>query len=60
MPISFAADGDDVIWTQGLGQPAVYLDTFAIRTIADSHELSERFAAALRRRAALGCWQRFA
>jgi hypothetical protein len=49
MPISFRFDGDDVVWTQRLDRPAVYLDTFAIRTIADSDELSARFASSLSR-----------
>ncbi len=48
MAISFAFDGDDVVWTQRLERPAVYLDTFAIREIADSDELSARFARALK------------
>lgn len=48
MGISFAFDGDDVVWSQRLERPAVYLDTFAIREIADSDELSARFARALK------------
>lgn len=47
MAISFFFDGDDVVWTQRFERPAVYLDTFAIREIADSDELSARFARAL-------------
>ena len=54
MAISFAFDGDDVVWTQRLERPAVYLDTFAIREIADSDELSARFARALKSRG--GTW----
>lgn len=48
MAISFSFDGDDVVWTQRLERPAVYLDTFAIREIAYSDELSARFARALK------------
>lgn len=47
MAVSFAFDGNDVVWTQRLERPAVYLDTFAIREIADSDELSARFVRAL-------------
>ncbi|KAB2888036.1 MAG: hypothetical protein F9K35_20645 [Burkholderiaceae bacterium] len=54
MAISFAFDGDAVVWTQRLERPAVYLDTFAIREIADSDDLSARFARALR--ASGGTW----
>lgn len=54
MAISFAFDGDDVVWTQRLERPAVYLDTFAIREIADSDELSARFAKVLKDRK--GTW----
>ena len=50
MAISFAFDGDDVVWTQRFERPAVYLDVFAIREIADSDELSARFANALKER----------
>lgn len=50
MAISFAFDGDDVVWLQRLERPAVYLDNFAIREIADSDELSARFANALKER----------
>lgn len=50
MAISFVFDGDDVVWTQRFERPAVYLDTFAIREIADSDELSVRFAEALKGR----------
>ncbi|MBN5048955.1 hypothetical protein JY456_01165 [Stenotrophomonas maltophilia] len=48
MAISFSFDGDDVVWTQRLERPAVYLDTFAIREIAYSDELSARFAQSLK------------
>lgn len=48
MAISFYFDGDDVVWTQRLERPAIYLDTFAIREIADSDKLSARFAQALK------------
>lgn len=54
MSVSFAFDGDDVVWTQCLDHPAVYLDTFAIRAIADSDERSARFAKGLR--ACNGTW----
>lgn len=47
MGITFEFDGEDVVWTQRFDHPAVYLDTFAIREIADSDELSGRFARAL-------------
>jgi hypothetical protein len=50
MPISFAFDGDDVVWTQRFDRPAVYLDTFAIRAIAESDERSARFAQGLKAR----------
>lgn len=50
MPISFAFDGDDVVWTQRFDRPAVYLDTFAIRDIAESDERSARFAQGLKAR----------
>lgn len=50
MSISFAFDGGDVTWTQRFDRPAVYLDTFAIRAIADSDELSDRFAQSLKAR----------
>ncbi|WP_157598787.1 hypothetical protein [Rhodanobacter sp. Root561] len=50
MPISFAFDGDDVMWTQQFVSPAVYLDTFAIRAISESDELSMRFAQGIRGR----------
>ncbi|MEI4516509.1 MULTISPECIES: hypothetical protein [unclassified Stenotrophomonas] len=42
MAIFFASDGDDVVWNQRLERPAVYLDTFAIREIADSDECSSQ------------------
>jgi len=48
MSISFAFDGDDVVWTQRLDRPAVYLDTFAIRAIAESDERSARFVQSLK------------
>ena len=54
MPISFAFDGDDVIWTQRLSHPTVYLDTCAIRAIGDSDELSQRFSSGLQRQG--GTW----
>jgi hypothetical protein len=54
MPISFRFDGDDVVWTQRFSSPAIYLDTFAIRAISDSDELSARFAKGIQRRN--GCW----
>lgn len=44
MAISFAFDGDDVVWTQQFKSPTVYLDTCAIRAISESDELSSRFA----------------
>lgn len=50
MPISFSFDGDDVVWTQRFDHPTVYLDTFAIRAIAESNELSDRFAKSLKTR----------
>lgn len=50
MPISFAFDGDDVVWTQQFNHPAVYLDTFAIRAIADSDEHTARFAQGIQAR----------
>lgn len=55
MSISFSFDGDDVVWTQGFQHPAVYLDTFAIRAIAENDELSDRFAQGLKARN--GTWQ---
>lgn len=54
MAISFVFDGDDVVWTQRCERPALYLDTFAIREIADSSELSDRFTQGLRQRG--GTW----
>jgi len=54
MSISFAFDGDDVVWRQRFDRPAVYLDTFAIRAIAESDEWSVRFARGLKARN--GCW----
>lgn len=54
MAISFAFDGDDVVWTQRFDRPAVYLDTFAIRAIAESDEQSARFAQGLK--ACNGTW----
>lgn len=39
-----------MIWTQQFTSPTVYLDTFAIRAIADSDELSARFAQGIKRR----------
>jgi hypothetical protein len=50
MSISFAFDGDDVVWTQRFDRPTVYLDTFAIRAIAESDEFSDRFAQSLKAR----------
>lgn len=50
MAISFAFDGDDVVWTQGFEHPSVYLDTFAIRAIAESDERSARFVQGLKTR----------
>ena len=50
MPISFAFDGDDVNWLQQFRRPAVYLDTFAIRAISQSNELSLRFAQGIKSR----------
>lgn len=50
MPISFELDGDGVLWTQSFDHPTVYLDTFAIRAIAESDELSNRFAQDLKAR----------
>ena len=50
MPISFAFVGDDVIWTQQFLSPTVYLDTFAIRAISESDELSVRFSQGIKRR----------
>lgn len=49
MPISFVFDGDDVVWTQQFFSPSVYLDTFAIRAIFESDELSARFAQGIKR-----------
>lgn len=49
MPISFVFDGDDVVWTQQFFSPSVYLDTFAIRAISESDELSARFAQGIKR-----------
>lgn len=54
MPISFEPDGDDVIWRQTFDHPAVYLDIFAIRHIAKSAELTQRFAQAIKRKG--GTW----
>lgn len=54
MSVSFAFDGDDVVWTQRFKNPAVYLDTWAIRAIAKSEELSARFVEGLR--ACDGTW----
>ncbi len=45
--VLFAFDGDDVVWTQRFDRLVVYLDTFAIRAIADNDERSTRFAQAL-------------
>lgn len=50
MSISFGFDGDDVVWTQRFDRPAVYLDTFAIRAVAESDERSVRFAQSLKAR----------
>jgi len=50
MPISFAFDGEDVVWTQQFRSPTVYLDTFAIRAISESDELSLRFAQGIKDR----------
>lgn len=50
MPISFAFDGEDVVWTQQFVSPTVYLDTFAIRAISESDELSMRFAQGIKGR----------
>lgn len=50
MPISFSFDGDDVVWTQRFVRPAIYMDTFAIREIAESDELSSRFAQGIKAR----------
>ena len=50
MPISFAFDGDDVIWTQQFISSTVYLDTYAIREISESTELTTRFAEAIKRK----------
>jgi hypothetical protein len=50
MPISFAFDGEDVVWTQQFRSPTVYLDTFAIRAISESDELSLRFAQSIKSR----------
>ncbi len=50
MAISFAFDCEDVVWTQRFVSPKVYLDTFAIREISDSDELSVRFAEAVQSR----------
>ena len=44
MSISFSFEENDVIWTQHFQSPTVYLDTFAIRAISESAELSARFA----------------
>lgn len=54
MAISFAFDGADVVWTQRFDRPAVYLDTFAIRAVAESDEQSVRFAQGLK--ACNGTW----
>ncbi|MDH5821549.1 hypothetical protein QFW77_00880 [Luteimonas sp. RD2P54] len=50
MSILFAFDGEDVVWTQRFDHPTVYLDTFAIRAIAESDERSARFAQNLKTR----------
>lgn len=50
MAISFEFDGDDVVWKQRFDRPAVYLDTFDIRAIADSDEHSDRFTQGLKAR----------
>jgi len=50
MSISFTFDGDDVVWTQRFEHPAIYLDTFAVRAISESKELSDRFAHGLKAR----------
>lgn len=49
MPISFSFDGDDVIWTQQFVSPTAYLDTYAIREISESTEITTRFAEAIKR-----------
>lgn len=54
MPISFSFDGEDVIWTQRFQSPTVYLDTFAIRAVSESDELSARFAQCIQARK--GTW----
>lgn len=46
----FRLDGNDVVWTQRFNRPAVYLDTFAIRAIAESKDRSARFAQSLKAR----------
>lgn len=50
MPISFAVDGDYVVWTQQFASPTVYLDTYAIREISESTQLTTRFAEAIKRK----------
>lgn len=54
MPITFERDGDDVLWRQTFERPAVYLDIFAIRHIAKSLELTQRFAEAIK--SSQGTW----
>lgn len=48
MPISFELDGNDVVWRQTFDRPAVYLDIFAIRHVAKSAELTQRFSQAIK------------